>query len=378
MRGVGVAGVGFTKVKEHWDSSIQEIFAKAADKALETAGNPNIQSLYLSNMSGELYQKQLNMGVLMAEAIGKAGIHATRIEAASASGGVAFHEAVKAVASGYSDYVLVGGVEKMSDVLPNLVNTSMVMPEEQKYTAYTGITKSGLSALLHRLYIDHYASAEEICMMAVRSHDNAVGCKHAQYPFKMSIERAMASPMEADPIHIMECAGIGDGAAVIILCPSEYTEIEVAASCISTDYSSLSNREDLLFFNAVKTAANNAYKMAGIKPDDIDLVEIHDDYTINGVLSLESLGLFEKGTGAKNVTKGETKRNGKIPTNTFGGLKARGNPLGATGVYQIAEVVTQLLNNAGDLQVKDAKIGMAQNMGGLASICAINILRRED
>jgi acetyl-CoA C-acetyltransferase len=378
MRKVGIAGVGFIKVKEYWDSSIQEIFARAADKALEAAGKTNIQSLYISNMSGELYQKQLNMGTLMAEAIGKAGIHATRIEAASASGGVAFHEAVKAVASGYSDYVLVGGVEKMSDVLPDLVTTSMIMPEEQEYTAYTGITKSGLSALLHRLYIDHFASAEEVCMMAVRSHDNAVGCKHAQYPFKMSIERAMASPMEADPVHIMECAGIGDGAAAIILCPSDETEIEVAASYVSTDHSNLSNREDLLTFNAVKTAANNAYKMAGIKPDDIDFVEIHDDYTINGVLSLESLGFFEKGTGAKNVSIGETKRNGKIPTNTFGGLKARGNPLGATGVYQIAEVVTQLMNNAGDLQVKDANIGMAQSMGGLGSICAINILRRVD
>jgi acetyl-CoA C-acetyltransferase len=192
----------------------------------------------------------------------------------------------------------------------------------------------------------------------------------------MSVERAMASPMEADPIHMMECAGIGDGAAAIVLCRSEKTELEVAASTVSTDNSSLSIRDDLLTFNAVKKAANKAYKMAGIQPDDIDLVEIHDDYTINGVLSLEALGLFDKGRGAKGVSRGETKRNGKIPTNTFGGLKARGNPLGATGVYQIAEVATQLMNNAGDLQVKDAKIGMAQNMGGLGSICAINILRR--
>lgn len=378
MRQVAVAGLGFLKVKEYWETPIQSLFAKAAFKALDDAENPDIEALYVSNMSGAVFQNQLNLGTVMADAIGKSGISATRVEAGSASGGVAFHEAVKAVASGYCDYVLVGGVEKMSDVLPNLVTSSLLMSEDQEYTAYTGITKSGLLALIHRLYLDRYATPEQLGMMAVRSHDNAVGCKHAQYPFKMSIERAMASPMEADPIHMMECSGIGDGAAAIVLCPAEKAcaKVEVAASSVATDNNNITVREDLLSFRSVKIAAEKAYKTAGINPNNIDVVEIQDDYTINGVLSLESLGFVGKGKGAKFVSEGGTSREGKVPTNTFGGLKARGNPLGATGIYQVAEVILQLCGRAGHHQVKGAEVGMTQNMGGIGSICSVNIFRR--
>jgi acetyl-CoA C-acetyltransferase len=320
-------------------------------------------------------QNQLNMGAIFADAINKPGLHATRIEAGSASGGVAFHEAVKAVASGYSDCLLVGGVEKMSDVLPEVVNSCMVMTEEQEYTAYTGVTKTGLSALLHRLYLDLFAEPADIGMMAVNSHDHAVGCKHAQYPFRMSIERAMDSPMEADPIHMMECSGVGDGAAALVLCPGE-EGVVVDASAVATDYCSLAEREDPLTLMGVKQAAEKAYKQAGVKPSDIDLVEVHDDFTINGVLSLENLGFVEQGKAAKLVTEGGTSRDGSIPTNTFGGLKARGNPLGATGLYQVAEVVMQLRGDNEVHQVEDAEIGLAQNMGGIGSICSVSILRR--
>jgi acetyl-CoA C-acetyltransferase len=263
----------------------------------------------------------------------------------------------------------------MSDVLPEVVNSSMVMTEEQEYTAYTGVTKAGLSALLHRLYLDLYATPAEVGMMAVKSHDHAVGCRHAQYPFRMSIERAMDSPMEADPIHMMECSGIGDGAAAIILCPEE-EGILVDASVVATDHCSLTDREDPLTLTGVKKAADRAYKMAQVKPSEIDLAEVHDDFTINGILSLESLGFVDPGKAAKFVTNDGTARDGEIPTNTFGGLKARGNPLGATGLYQLAEVALQLRGEAGDHQVLDAEYGLAQNMGGIGSICSVNILRR--
>ncbi|MCW4048451.1 MAG: thiolase domain-containing protein [Candidatus Bathyarchaeota archaeon] len=376
MRKVAVAGIGLIKVKEYWDRPIGSLFQEAAYKAMKDAGTNKIDSLYVANMSGALMQDQLNMGTVMADVIAKPGLPATRIEAGSASGGVAFHEAVKAVASGYSDCVMVGGVEKMSDVLPEVVTSSLVMSEEQEYTAYTGVTKAGLSAMLHRLYLDIYASPEEVGMMAVKSHDHAVGCRHAQYPFKMSIERAMASPMEADPIRMMECSGIGDGAAALILVPAEDSGVEVAGSAVATDYCSLAQRDDPLTFNAVKTAADRAYKMAGVKPSDINLAEVHDDYTINGVLSLEALGLVEQGKAAKLVAEQGTARDGKIPTNTMGGLKARGNPLGATGIYQVAEVALQLRGAAGDQQIEGAEVGLAQNMGGIASICAVNVLRR--
>ena len=376
MRKVTVAGVGLVKVSEHWDKPIGALFADAALQAMKDAGTDDIDSLYVSNMSGTLMQEQLNMGALMADAIAKPGLCAVRVEAGSASGGVAFHEAVKAVASGYSDCVLVAGVEKMSDVLPEVVTKSLVMEEEQEYSAYTGVTKAGLSAMLHRLYIDLYAEPSEVGMMAVQSHENAVGCRHAQYPFRMSIERAMDSPMEADPIHMMECAGVGDGAAAIVLVPAGTEGVEVAATTVATDYCSLPMREDPLSLGAVKKAAEKAYKMAAVKPGDVDLVEVQDDFTINGVLSLESLGLVEQGKAAKLVAEGGTARDGEFPTNTFGGLKARGNPLGATGVYQVAEVALQLRGAAGDHQVEDAKVGLTQNMGGLGSTCAVTILRR--
>ena len=376
MRKVAVAGVGLVKVSEHWGKPIGDLFADATLQAMKDAGTDEIDGLYVSNMSGAYMQEQLSMGALMADAIAKPGLCAVRVEAGSASGGVAFHEAVKAVASGYSDCVLVAGVEKMSDVLPEVVTKSLVMEEEQEYSAYTGVTKAGLSAMLHRLYLDLYAEPSEVGMMAVQSHENAVGCRHAQYPFRMSIERAMDSPMEADPIHMMECAGIGDGAAAVVLVPAGTEGVEVAATTVATDYCSLPMRKDPLTLGAVKTAAEKAYKRAALKPGDIDLVEVQDDFTINGVLSLESLGLVEQGRAAKFVAEGGAARDGELPINTFGGLKARGNPLGATGVYQVAEVALQLRGAAGDHQVEDAKVGLAQNMGGLGSTCAVTILRR--
>ncbi|MFW6109274.1 MAG: thiolase C-terminal domain-containing protein [archaeon] len=376
MRPVKIAGIGILKVKEYWEKSIQDLFVEASLKAMEDAEVPDIDKLYVSNMSSALMQDQLNIGAIMADSLGVPGVSATRVEAGSASGGVAFHEAVQAVASGYSDSVLVTGVEKMSDILPEVVTTSLAMAEEQEYTSYTGVTKAGVAALIHRLYMDLYASPEEICMMAVKSHEHADGCRHAQYPFKMSLERAISSPMEADPIHMMECSGIGDGAAAILLTPSERGGVEVAGTAVSTDYTSIAQRQNPLEMNAIKTAADRAYKMAGIKANEIDLVEVQDDYTINGILGIEGLSLAERGKGAKLVNSDEVDREGKIPVNTFGGLKARGNPIGATGLYQLAEITMQLQGKAGDHQVENAEYGVAQNMGGMASICAVNVLRR--
>ena len=375
MRKVKVAGVGFIPVKEYWEKSIQDLFVDASLIAMKDAGIEDIEKVYVSNMCSAQIQEQLNLAAVMVDCLGKPGISATRIEAGSASGGVAFHEAVQAVASGYHDVVLVTGVEKMSDILPEIITTSLAMAEEQEYTSYTGVTKAGIAAMIHRLYMESYASPEEICMMAVKSHEHAVGCKHAQYPFKMSLERAMSSPMEADPIHMMECSGIGDGAASIILVPSDGQGVEVAGTAISTDYTNIAQRSNLLEMKAIKTASDRAYNMAGIQSSDVDLAEVQDDFTVNGILGIEGLGLTKMGEGAKLVNTHEIDKDGRIPINTFGGLKARGNPIGATGIYQLAEISLQLRNKAGGHQVEGARIGLAQNMGGMASICAVNILR---
>lgn len=379
MRKVAVAGIGFTKVGEPWDRNFKELFAEATLAALKDANHMEIDQLYVANMMGAHLQGQLSMGAIIAEAVGKPGLPAVRIEAGQASGGVAFHEAVKAVASGINDWVLVGGVEKMSDLLPEAVTSALAGAEEQDYTAFTGVTKTGLSAILHRLYSHEFGvTPEEIGWFAARSHDNAVGVAHAQYPFKLSIERVMTSPMEADPIRMMECAAVADGAAAVLLGPADKIEagIEVTASSVATDHLSIVARKHPLTLEAVKKAAAKAYEIAEIKPKDIDVLEVTDDTTIDGVLSLEDLGFIEKGKGAKFVALGATTRNGEIPTNNFGGLKARGNPVGATGLYQIAEIVLQLRGKAGANRIPEAKIGMAQSMAGVGSTCSVAILRR--
>jgi acetyl-CoA C-acetyltransferase len=379
MRRVAVAGIGLTKVSEHWELGLKDLFTEVAIKAFEDAGTGEIDGLYIANMGAALLQGQLHLGAMLADAIGRKGLPAVCVEAASASGGAAFHEGVKAVASGFCDCVLVSGVEKMSDGLPEEVISTLVMAEDQEYTAYTGVTSTGLNALLHRSYMERFgASPEEIAMFAVRGHENAVGSPHSQYPFRLSIERIMDSPMEADPIHMFECAGVGDGAAAIVLMPAEKAPegVEVAATSLATGPYYLAGRSDILTFDAVNTAAKRAYDIAGIVPRDIDVVEVHDETTITGVLNLEDLGFIEKGKGAAFVADGGTLRSGDIPTNTFGGLKARGHPLGATGLYQVGEVAIQLKGKAGACQVEGAQVGLASSLGGLGSTCAVSILRR--
>ncbi len=379
MRRVAIAGIGFTKIREHWSKSLKDLFAEAALKAFEDAGTDEVDALYVSNMGAASLQGQLHLGAMMADTIGKRGIAALRVEAASASGGAAFREGVKAVASGYSDCVLVGGVEKMSDGIPAEVSATLAMSEDQEYTSYTGVTKIGLNALIHRHYMERFGvKAEDIAMFAVRSHENAVGSPHAQYPFKVSIDRVMASPMEADPIHTLECAGVGDGSAAVLLRPADEAkdDIIVAATSLATGAYYLSDRSDILTFEAVRQAATQAFKSADVSHSEIDVLEVHDDTTITGVISLEDLGFVEKGMGAEYVSRGDTTRGGETPTNTFGGLKARGNPVGATGLYQICEVALQLRQEAGPCQVEDANVGLAQSLGGLGSTCAVTILRR--
>ncbi len=376
MRPVYIAGVALTPIGEHWELSLRDLACEAALKALEKAEVERIDALYVSNMGAAPLQSQLHLGALMADALGLYGLPAMRVEAAQASGGVAVHEAHLAVASGLYDSVLVIGVEKMSDALPQEVRSALAMAEDQEYTAYTGVTDVGLCALLHRLYMERYeAEPEEVAALAAISHEHAVGCPHAQYPFRVSVERILSSPMEADPIHMLECSGIGDGAAALVL-TADRGDVEIAASTVAVDHFFLTERSDPLTLEAVGTASKRAYERAGISPRDIDLVELHDSTTIIGILSLEELGFVEKGFGARYVSEGNVRRDGELPVNTFGGLKARGNPVGATGIYQVAEIALQLLGEAGRCQVEDAEVGLAENLGGVASTATITILRR--
>jgi acetyl-CoA C-acetyltransferase len=368
--------VGLTQVSEHWERSLTDLFVEAAAKAIDDAGGEDPEAIYVSSSGAPFIQRQLNLGAMVADALGMAGTPALTVEAGAAGGAIALQEGVRAVASGLYDCVLVGGVEKASDASPEEIAGFLSMPEDQEYTAYTGITNFGLNALIYRQYLERFGvRQEEIAMLAVRCHEHAEGCPHAMYPFKLSLERILSSPFEADPIHVLECSGIGDGAAAVVIQPSrgEVGEVEVAAYSTSTDRVHLTERPDITTFEAVKRASDRALRMAGISRRDVDLVELHDETTITGIISLEDMGFAERGKGT-SLLAGEGIEAPQI--NTFGGLKARGNPVGATGLYQVVEVTMQLRGEAGRCQVDGAEIGLAESLGGLGSTCAITILRR--
>jgi len=383
MRKVAIVGVGCTKVDEHWETSLRDLFTQAAIKALDDAKTSRIEALYVGNMCADKAQEQGHLGALMADAIGLPGISAVKVEAACGSGGAALHQGFMAVASGLYDVVMVGGVEKMTDLQTEDASAALMMAENREYTGFTGITFVGLNALLERLYLEtHKVKQEEIATFAVNDHKNAATNPYAQYPFPVSLETVMNSPLVADPLHLFECTGIGDGAAALVLCPTESarkftdTPLQISASTVATSKLALYERDDLLSFSATRKAAENAYKLAGIEPSDVDVLEVHDAFTIVGVLSMEALGYAERGKGARLVAEGQTALGGKIPTNTLGGLKARGHPIGATGVYQIVELAWQLRGGAEKNQVNGAEVGMAQNVGGVDSTAVVHILRR--
>jgi len=385
LRKVAVIAIGYTKVKEHWGLSIRDLFTEAAIMALNEVTIDRVDALYVGNMSSGYCQHQEHLGALMADYIGLKSPPAVKIEAAGASGGMALREGIQAVASGLHDFVVVGGVEKMSDVLTPDITYAMAMAADQEYEAFIGVTFTALNAMIKRAYQHKFGVSDElIATLPVHCHDMASKNPYAQYPFKITVEQVLSSPFVAEPLRLLECSSPADGAAILILCPLEKakkftdTPIEIAGIGAATDTIALYQRDDFTTFKATIEAANMAYKMAHIKPEEVDVAEIHDSFSITGVISLEDLGFFKKGIAAKAISEGEIAPGGKIAVNTFGGLKARGHPVGATGVYQVAEVVKQLRGEAGKNQVDDAEIGLTQNIGGVGGTVTVYIFRRID
>ena len=383
MRKVAVIAIGYTKVSEHWNLSIRELFTEAALMALNEASIGQIDALYIGNMFSGYCQHQEHLGVLMADYIGLKSPPAVKVEAAGASGGMALREGVQAVASGLHDFVMVGGVEKMTDVLSTDITSALAMAADQEYEAFIGATFVALNAMVKRAYQHKYGVSDElIATLPVHCHEMASKNPYAQLPFKISVEQVLSSPFIAEPLRLLECSPVGDGAAVLMLCPLEKakdftdTPIEIVGVGAATDTLALYQRDDLTTFKATIEAAEMAYKMAHIKPDDVDVAEIHDAFSITGIISLEDLGFFEKGKAAEAISEGQIAPGGKVAVNTFGGLKARGHPIGATGVYQAVEVVKQLRGDAEKNQVEDAKIGLTQNVGGVGGTVTVHIFRR--
>lgn len=383
LRRVAIISYGMTKVDKHWDKSLRRLFGEAALMAMNKVNIPKIDAIIVSNMCASDLSDQNNIGAIMADELGLTPITAYRVEAACGSGGAALLTGFSLVSSGMFEIVMVGGVEKLTDNIGKMTTFSLGKAADAEYELFYGATFASLNALLMNRYMHVYGTPREaFADFAVLMHKNGSKNPFAQLPFEINREIALNSEFIADPIRLYDCAPIGDGAAVVILCPleeaSKYSDsfVEIIGIAGASDTTNLSSRDDLLSLKATITAANNAYKMARITPADVDIVEIHDTFTITAAISLEDLGFCERGKFDKLLNEGAFEPGGIVAVNPSGGLKSRGHPVGATGVYQAAEITMQLLEEAGKMQVSNSEIGLTHNMGGVGSSVYVSIIKR--
>jgi len=383
MREVAVIGIGQTKVEENWEKSLRELAGDAALAALMDSGLTKTDAVYVGNMMSGSANHQQHLGAYIADWLGMKYAEAIRFEAACSSGAAAFRAGVMSVASGELDTVLVTGVEKMTDSPGNEITAELATAADADWEAGQGLSFVALNALIMRRYIYEYGwKKEDFAPFAVNAHQNAMSNPFARFHEPTTIEEYMKASMVADPINLMDASAIGDGAAACVLIPLEKLQksirplIKVAASAAATDTIAVDHRKEPLWLKAANLSGQVAYTQAGITPKDVDFFELHDAFSIMAVLSLEANGFAEKGKGPALALDGEIQIGGKIPIATRGGLKARGHPVGATGMYQIVEAVLQLRGEASGSQVKNARIGMTQNIGGSGSNIITHILQR--
>ena len=381
---VAVIGVGITKFGEHWDKSLRDLAIEAGTKALEDAGirGKDLDAIYLGNMSAGRFIGQEHIGALVSGELGLS-IPATRVEGACASGGLALRQAVLSILSGQHDIVLAGGAEKMTDLMTTGVTLTLMGAGDQEWEAYYGVTFPSLYAMIARRHMYEFGTTrEQMALVAVKNHRNACLNPIAQFQREIKVEDVLNAPLVADPLTLLDCSPITDGAAAVILCKAELarkftdTPVYIIASAQASDTLALHDRRSITTLDATVKAAREAYKQAGITAEDVDLAEVHDCFTIAEIIATEDLGFCKKGEGGKLIEEGQTEIGGKIPVNTSGGLKAVGHPVGATGIKQAVEIVLQLRGEAGKRQVDRAEIGLTHNVGGSGATAVIHIFKR--
>jgi acetyl-CoA C-acetyltransferase len=386
MRDVSIIGIGQTQVDEHWDRSLRHLAGDAVLMAMADAGIESADALYVGNMLSGLLTGQEHLGALIADFVGLRGIEAVKVEAACGSGAAALRMAYGAVAGGLHDFAIVCGVEKMTDTVNAETTTGLVMAADADYESIHGLTFVSINALLMRRYMfEHGVKHEDFAEFTVNAHRNSAGNPNAMFRNKITAEQFARARMIADPINLLDSSGIGDGAAAVVICPTSMarehcngTAVKIRASSMATDAVAVHDRADPLWLGAVEASAYKAYQQAGVGPREIDLFEVHDAFTIMSALSLEASGFAERGKGAWLAKAGEITREGRIPICTMGGLKARGHPVGATGIYQVVEISQQLRGEAGPNQLSNARLGMAQNIGGSGATVITHILEAQD
>jgi acetyl-CoA C-acetyltransferase len=386
MRDVSIIGIGQTAVEEHWERSLRHLAGDAVLAAMGDAGVERVEALYVGNMLSGLLTGQEHLGALIADFVGLRGIEAMKVEAACGSGAAALRMGYAAVAGGLHDLVVVCGVEKMTDTANAETTTGLVMAADADYESIHGVSFVAINALLMRRYMYEYGVRhQDFAGFAVNAHHNAVHNPNAMFQSPISPELFASARMVADPINLLDSSAIADGAAAVVLCPGhmarEYRRdglVQIRASTMATDAIAVHDRADPLWLSAAETSAWRAYQQAGIGPREIDLFELHDAFTIMSALSLEAAGFAERGKGVWLAQNGEITLQGRIPISTLGGLKARGHPVGATGLYQVVEVTQQLRGQAGPNQLRSARLGMAQNIGGSGATVITHILEGQD
>lgn len=382
MVDVVIAGVGQTPVGEHWEASLRELALRAIEAARHDAGGLKPQALFAGNMLAPAISDQAHLGVLVADFAGLVGIEAVTVEAAGASGGAALRQGYLAVAAGAVDVALVVGVEKITDETGSAMEAAVASTIDNDYEAVQGLTPTAQAALLMRRYIYEFnAPREAFAGFAVTAHANGASNPNAMFRKAINLEAYHRAGMVSEPLNMFDVAPYADGAAALILTRPEllppnypYPLVRVSGSSIVTDTLALHDRPDPLAFKAVQLSVERACRQAGLLPTDVNLFELYDAYSIYAALSLEAAGFAERGQGWQLAAQGEISLQGKLPVATFGGLKARGNPGGATGVYQAVEASLQLRGQAGKNQVNGARRALLQCLGGPASTAVTHVL----
>lgn len=382
MNKTAIIGAGMIPVGEHWESSLRKLAYDAAAKALSDANSPQIDAIYVGNAYGSTFNKQSQLGSLIADYLGFSGIEAYTVEAADASGGAAIRTAHMAVASGAINTALVIGVEKATDIMGASRTQARTISLDADYETPYGATLTAMAALLMRRYMHEYNLELNVFEgFSVNAHANGKRSPFAMYRNTLREGSFARAPMVADPVSLFDGAPDGDGAAALVITRADLAPdrvgqpVYITASSATTDKFMLQERDDMLSLRAIYNSVESALSQANISRNQVDLFEVHDAFTILSALSLEAAGFADKGRGWQLAQDGTITLENQLPISTFGGLKSRGNPAGASGVYQAVEATLQLRNQANDNQVQNATTAMIQSVGGLASTVFTHILQ---
>jgi len=382
-----VAGVGLTHFGSHPARTSRDLFAEAGLAALDDAGvDPtDVEGVFYGNFMGDIAEHQGHQGPLAAEALG-VDAPATRYESACASSGVALRQAVRDVRNGEADVLVVGGAERMTNLDTEETTEALAIAADDLYEVRAGMTFPGAYALMARAYFEEYGGTrEDLAEIAVKNHANAVGNDHAQFQREITVEDALDAPMVAEPLGLYDACPITDGASAAVLVSPEYAEehdldadVAITGTGQGGDKMALHDRDALAHTPAATDAADEAFADAGIGTGDVDVAEVHDCFTIAEVLALEGMGFFDEGEGVTAAAEGVTTAEGDLPVNLSGGLKAKGHPVGATGVSQLAEL-TKLLrgDHHNSDRVADARVGVAHNAGGTVASATVHVLEKQ-